>query len=100
MLPTREVWLTHSGEAIAALIVLDSEWIEQLYVAPDCLRRRHGSRLLAHAQATRDSLVLWTFATNAAARAFYERHGFERDGEASSENEEREPAIRNRWTRA
>lgn len=61
--------------------------------------RCHGSRLLALAQSSRSELALWTFAANTHARAFSEQHGFEADGPLTSDNEERAPALRYRWTK-
>ncbi len=79
------------------MMVLDGGWVEQLYVAPEHLRRGYGSQLVRLAQATRGELALWTFEANVAARAFYEAHGFRPTGPASSDNEERAPAICYRW---
>ncbi len=93
-------WVTVEGGAIAAMMVLEGDWIEQLYVSPTRRRRGHGAALLRHAQSDRETLSLWTFAANAPARAFYVAHGFTVDGPASSDNEERAPALRYRWTRA
>jgi GNAT superfamily N-acetyltransferase len=99
VLPTKEVWVTSSGAELTAMMVLDAEWVEQLYVAPEHLRRGYGSQLARLAQATRDELALWTFEANIAARAFYEAHGFRPTGPASSDNEEHAPAICYRWAR-
>jgi len=55
--------------------------------------------LLNVAKADAAELALWTFQRNAAARRFYETHGFvlvmETDG---VDNEEREPDALYRWT--
>jgi GNAT superfamily N-acetyltransferase len=93
------VWVAVTGGELAALMVLDGVWVHQLYVAPEHLRHGHGAALLGLAQRTGDELLLWTFETNTGARAFYEAHGFRPDGPADSDNEERTPAIRYRWTR-
>jgi GNAT superfamily N-acetyltransferase len=81
------------------MMVLDGEWVEQLYVAPEHLRRGYGSQLVRLAQATRSELALWTFEANVAARVFYEAQGFRPAGPASSDNEERAPAVCYRWAR-
>ena len=73
-----ECWVAElPGGRIVAMLHLRGSWIEQLYVAPDHQRSGIGGALLTLA-ATRspDRLQLWTFETNAAARRFYERHGF------------------------
>ena len=82
------------------MMVIDGEWIEQLYVAPEQSRQGHGSELVRLAQSTRSELTLWTFEANLPARAFYEKHGFLPTGGPSSDNEEHTPAIRYRWTGA
>jgi GNAT superfamily N-acetyltransferase len=97
VLPSQEVWVTALGPELTAMMVLDREWLEQLYVAPEHLRRGYGSQLVRLAQATRSELALWTFEANLAARAFYEAHGFRPSGPASSDNEERTPAVCYRW---
>ncbi len=97
VLPLREVWVVTAGDEAVALMVLDGEWIDQLYVEPGRQRAGHGSRLVRLAQSSRERLALWTFEANVAARAFYEAHGFERAGLPSSDNEERAPALRYRW---
>lgn len=84
---------------VVAFIALHEAWVEHLYVDPAHWRAGIGSTLLRHAQAARpDGLQLWVFGRNAAAIAFYERHGFrvaERTDGAG--NEEREPDARMVW---
>lgn len=99
VVPAGGVWVAGQAGALEAVMVLRGDWIEQLYVAPESQRQGHGSRLLSLAQSLRSELALWTFAANAHARAFYERHGFEADGPVTSDNEERAPAVCYRWTK-
>jgi ribosomal protein S18 acetylase RimI-like enzyme len=64
--------------------------VQSLYVAPAWWRRGTGRALMAaaltelgergYAQAT-----VWSFAANERANAFYESHGFERDGATRTE---------------
>jgi GNAT superfamily N-acetyltransferase len=98
VVPSREVWVAGDGDELTAMMVLDGEWIEQLYVAPERLREGYGSRFIRLAQSTRSELALWTFEANMSARAFYEAHGFKPSGAPSSENEERAPALCYRWS--
>lgn len=82
-----------------AVLVLDGDWIDQLYVEPACTGRGLGSRLVELAKARRpEGLQLWTFASNTAAQRFYLRHDFvvveTTDG---SGNEENAPDIRLVW---
>ena len=77
VLPKREVWVVDHGGAVLALLVLENEWIDQLYVEPGHTGRGIGGRLMAVAKRQRPSLLrLWTFEANVRARHFYERHGF------------------------
>ena len=77
----------------------DGAWLMQLYVKPGWTGRGIGSKLLevilADAVAVTPILRLYTFARNAGARRFYERHGFVAvafgDGTG---NEEGEPDVR------
>jgi GNAT superfamily N-acetyltransferase len=72
-----ELWVAEQGGALAGILVLEGEWVHQLYVDPDLTGRGIGSRLLAVARRERPGgLRLWTFASNAGAQRFYERHGF------------------------
>ncbi len=84
---------------IVGFAARDGAWLTQLYVAPGWTGRGIGSHLLevmlADAAAATPVLRLYTFARNAGARRFYERHGFNAvafgDG---SGNEEHEPDVR------
>lgn len=85
--------------AIVAFIASTPETVAQLYVRVDCLRRGIGSRLLRLAQSeSSGSLWLYTFARNADARRFYERHGFV-EVERESQNMWKIEAIKYVWTR-
>jgi GNAT superfamily N-acetyltransferase len=95
---SREVWVATDGGALRAMMVIEGDWVEQLFVAPEHLRQGQGSRLLNHAQSIRDELMLWCFEANTPARAFYERHGFHSGEPASADNEELAPAIKYRWS--
>ncbi|HET8619403.1 MAG TPA: GNAT family N-acetyltransferase [Acidimicrobiales bacterium] len=95
---TKDVWVIDEGAGIAALLVLDGEWIDQLYVDPDHFGKGHGSTLIAVAKRQRPAgLKLWTFEANVRARRFYERHGFVVTGATDGENEEGAPDVRYEW---
>jgi GNAT superfamily N-acetyltransferase len=96
---SREVWVMARGDTLTAMMVLNAQWLEQLFVAPEHLRDGRGSQLLRLAQSSRSELELWVFEANAPAIAFYEKHGFRAVGPASSENQEQAQAICYRWTR-
>ena len=93
-----EVWIV-SDPTPCAVLVLTDRWIEQLYVAAERTGQGLGSLLVELAKQLRPAgLEQWTFASNAGAQRFYERHGFvvaeHTDG---SGNEERAPDIRYVW---
>lgn len=95
----RELWLAEASGAPAALLVLNGDWIDQLYVEPELTGRGIGSALLEHAKRERPArLRLWSFRSNVGAQRFYERHGFrELQRTDGSENEERSPDILYAW---
>ncbi|WP_376092498.1 GNAT family N-acetyltransferase [Roseomonas sp. CCTCC AB2023176] len=90
-----EVRVAWAGDVPAGFVARAGEWIEHLYLAPEMRRRGIGTALLAAVTADDPPLLrLHAFARNAAARAFYEAHGFvavaQSDG---SSNEEGEPDL-------
>jgi GNAT superfamily N-acetyltransferase len=98
VLPTREVWVAEVTGAIAALLVLDNEWIDQLYVEPDLAGQGLGGHLVGVAKLQRPTgLKLWTFEANVGARRFYERHGFVVTASTNGDNEEGVPDVRYEW---
>src|SRR5207249_4460371 len=96
--PTKEVWVAEVDGDIAGLLVLEDEWIDQLYVDPDHTGKGIGAQLLVVAKEQRPvGLKLWTFRANAGARRFYERHGFVVTGATGGDNEEGAPDVRYEW---
>ena len=66
-----------SGDRVIGLMATDGEYLNQLYVHPDCQRLGIGSRLLSIARdRSGGRLRLYTFEINHQARCFYEQHGF------------------------
>jgi ribosomal protein S18 acetylase RimI-like enzyme len=77
VLPENRVRVALLGTTLAGFLASTPESIAHLYVAVPLIGRGIGSRLMALAKAqSSGSLWLCTFARNARARAFYERHGF------------------------
>jgi GNAT superfamily N-acetyltransferase len=100
VLAERAVWVATDTEAgVVALLVLDGDWVDQLYVDPGLTGRGLGRALLDVAKRERPSgLQLWAFQSNARAVRFYERHGFvEAERTDGAANEERAPDIRLVW---
>jgi|SRR5690242_12064818 GNAT superfamily N-acetyltransferase len=90
-----ELWVAEQDGALAGILVLDGDFVDQLYVEPGLTGRGIGSALLAVAKRERpQGLRLWAFQSNTGARRFYERHGFvevrQTDG---ADNEERAPDV-------
>ena len=104
--PRHSVWLADIAGEIVGFAARDGAWLAHLYVKPGSTGRGIGKRLLdvilAEAAPVTPVLRLYTFARNAGARRFYERHGFVAvaTGDGSG-NEEGEPDVRyERATRA
>ena len=98
VLPTCEVWVAGDSQGAMALMVLDHEWIDQLYVDPGATRMGIGGALLDHAMRQRpDGLKLWTFQSNLDARRFYENHGFVAIATTTGDNEEHAPDVCYEW---
>ena len=100
VMPSAEVWVAEVDETVTGVLVLNGNWIEQLYVDPDWTNQGLGTALMERAKAERpEALDLWTFKSNQGAQRFYERHGFRAVGGTDGDNEEGEPDIHYRWTR-
>jgi GNAT superfamily N-acetyltransferase len=101
VIPEREVWLMEDVDSRPlAVLVLDGDWVDQLYVDPAFTGRGLGSRLIELAKSRRPAgLQLWTFVTNTRAQRFYRRHDFiAAETTDGSNNEEKAPNIRFVWT--
>jgi len=99
LLPDGETWIALDDGRIVAVLTLDGDDLDQLYVDPDVAGQGIGSALVDLAKDLRPGgLALWTFQSNARAQEFYRRHGFTEvrrtDG---SSNEERAPDVRMVW---
>ena len=95
-----ELWIAENAAGTpVGILVLEGEWVDQLYVEPAMTGRGIGTQLLSVAKRERPGgLRLWTFASNTPAQRFYERHGFvEMDRTDGQDNEERAPAILYTW---
>jgi GNAT superfamily N-acetyltransferase len=100
VIPGRECWLAQRPPGTTVgLLVLDEDWVDQLYVDPDMTGAGIGAELMAVAKRQRPhGLRLWTFLSNEGAQRFYVRHGFREvrrtDG---SGNEERAADAQYAW---
>jgi GNAT superfamily N-acetyltransferase len=97
--PARDVWVVETGDALVAMLVLEDDWLDQLYVLPEWTGRGVGSELVELAKAQRPSgLQLWAFQSNVRALRFYERHGFVAVETTDGDNEEGAPDVRYVWS--
>jgi GNAT superfamily N-acetyltransferase len=77
VLPTHAVRVALVGDRLVGFCASNAEWVSQLHVRVEYIGQGIGARLLDEAkQRSAGSLWLYTFARNANARRFYERHGF------------------------
>jgi GNAT superfamily N-acetyltransferase len=101
--PALELWVAESSaRQLLGILVLDGDWVDQLYVDRAHTGRGIGAALLGQAKRERPhGLRLWTFASNVRAQRFYERHGFvATDRTDGSRNEEHSPDIQYVWSGA
>ncbi|KAM3098847.1 GNAT family N-acetyltransferase [Phormidesmis sp. 146-12] len=103
LIPGSQVTVVERDNKIIGMMALSTTegtgWIDQLYLHPDVVGQKIGTKLIERAKAELGSPIrLYTFQENQGAIRFYERHGFKavqyRDG---SENEENCPDILYEW---
>lgn len=92
------VWVAEADRVVGYLALKD-DWLDDLYVHPDCQGHAVGSALLDVAKGLRpDGFCLWVFESNLGARRFYRRHGLvELERTDGSGNEEHAPDVRMAW---
>ena len=100
VMPSAEVWVVETDSAVSGVLVLEGNWIAQLYIDPDWTNHGLGTALIEQAKVEHpEVLELWTFESNRGAQRFYERHGFRAVGGTDGDNEEGEPDIHYRWVK-
>jgi GNAT superfamily N-acetyltransferase len=100
VLGEHEVWLACTDDgALLGLMVLEGDWLDQLYVDPAWTGHGLGAQFVELAKQRRpDGLQLRTFESNVRAQRFYEHHGFTVEERTDgSSNEERSPDLRYAW---
>jgi len=94
------LWLAiDDADTPVGILVLDGEWVDQLYVEPTMTGQGIGAQLVRVAKRERPAgLRLWTFASNTRAQRFYERHDFVATSRTDGrDNEEGAPDILYVW---
>jgi GNAT superfamily N-acetyltransferase len=106
LIPAGGVYVATIEDKVVGMLAVSSwtegTWIDQLYVLPGHTNQGIGALLLQAAHSMhKPPFRLYTFQANAAARRFYERHGYIAvafsDG---SGNEERCPDVLYEWAGA
>ncbi|MGI9099684.1 MAG: GNAT family N-acetyltransferase [Solirubrobacteraceae bacterium] len=100
VVPNTELWVAEDQpRPLVGTLVLDGDWIDQLYVDPTLTGRGIGTALLGLAKRERPArLRLWTFASNTREQRVYERRGFaEVERTDGHDNDERAPDILHVW---
>jgi GNAT superfamily N-acetyltransferase len=100
VLVENRVWVAAFHDRPVALLAMNGEFIDQLYVHPDHWRRGIGAMLLNFArERSPEHLWLYTLQVNVIARAFYEKYGFVAEKFGVSPPPESEPDVEYHWRR-
>jgi putative acetyltransferase len=100
ILKNNQVWVAETDGKPLAFMAMRADFIDDLYVHPDCWRRGIGLALLGHARRlSPDHVWLYTLQVNVNARAFYEKNGFVAEKFGISPPPESEPDVEYHWRR-
>lgn len=100
VLTENRVWVATLHNHPVALLAMNGDFIDQLYVHPDHWRRGIGEMLLNFArERSPEHLWLYTLQVNTNARAFYEKNGFVPEKFGVSPPPESEPDVEYHWRR-
>ena len=92
------IWVGILDEHIVAYLAMNKSYLDRLYVDPSEWRKGWGTRFIRLAKHLSPSgLELHTHQENSAARAFYERHGFQAVKFGISPPPESAPDVEYHW---
>ena len=98
ILKDNQVWVVDIENRPVAFMAMKDDFIDQLYVHPDCWRQGIGGLLLQYAQERSPKHVwLYTLQVNTNARSFYEKNGFIAEKFGVSPAPESEPDVEYHW---
>lgn len=92
------LFLVFRAEELAGFMILDGNFLDELYLRRDLQGQGIGSALIALAKGRSPELKLFTMKQNERAIAFYQQHGFQvvREGIAA---DEQVPDVEMHWTK-
>ena len=100
ILKNNQVWVLEAENHPVAFMAMNRDFVDQLYIHPDCQRRGIGKALLDFAiERSPQHVWLYTLQINVTARAFYEKNGFVAEKFGVSPSPENEPDVEYHWRR-
>ena len=98
ILEANQVFVVETEQHPIAFMAVKDEFVDQLYVHPDCQRQGVGRALLDFARKISPEHVwLYTLQINLNARLFYEKNGFIAEKFGISPAPESEPDVEYHW---
>jgi GNAT superfamily N-acetyltransferase len=92
------MWVVEDGDDVVAMMAIEDDFVDQLYVAPGRTGAGIGTELLQMAKREHpQGLQLWAFQSNVDAIRLYQREGFVAVTRTDGDNEERSPDVLLRW---
>jgi GNAT superfamily N-acetyltransferase len=93
-----DIWVVDVNHRPVALMAMNDEFVDQLYIDPDYWRQGIGNGLIEFAkQQSPEHVWLYTLQVNVNARAFYEKNGFVAEKFGISPPPESEPDVEYHW---
>ena len=101
VMPDEDIYIAQVDGRVAGFMAMRGDFIDHLYVHPDCQRQGVGQMLLDLARSQSPEHVwLYTLQINLNARAFYEKNGFLPEAFGVSPAPENEPDVQYHWRKS